>query len=127
MPTKANLQIHLNTVGDVILDQVVNCAENPTATGEVDVRYLDVGMVHTIEPPTVVGYTVLGVLIKPAAGNTGALILRGITDFSDPDNPIPGSTAVNLHKTNPSFIAMDQLGSLFIEPTVAGVVTFIWI
>jgi hypothetical protein len=121
MASRSNVQIHVHTIGDIVLDQVVNCAENPAATSEVDVLTFSNGG-HQVLPPIAPGYIVTGVLILPPSNNAGQIVLKSILE----DN------GIILHPTNPTFISLGQPlapSPLYIDYAGTGsiVVKFIWV
>jgi hypothetical protein len=119
MATRSNVQIHVHTVGDVTLDEVVNCAENPQSPGVVDVYIAPSNPTYTsINRPTLAGFTITGVLIIPPATNT----------YEYNFGPIPLQVGVRLHPSNPSFISLGpSQDAIYINHAAPTSLTFIFV
>jgi hypothetical protein len=122
MAINGNARLHLRTDGDVILDQLYNLPENPASPGMVETVSLDAGVPNNIPVPSIPGYSVKSVLIKPLQSNLlpYTLAMNG------------GMSNLWLHATSPSFIALDAVpfGSNLVVQflgTVKQTYTFVWI
>jgi len=126
MATTANIQIHISTTGDVVLDQIYNLKENPSSIASV------------ITQP-VGGNPGGGVIImNPFVGNPG-FILGGLLVVPPRDNIHswfmafgPTGGAVHYHPAAPSWFSWKDMP---IQPEIAHngppelmlPFTFIWI
>lgn len=106
MPSKSNLRIHLITDGDVVLDQLISCAENANSPA---ISYLQIVPSNGIEifNPFLTGlpsngFLVTGLLIVPDRANT---IPWNITAQQNPP-----FGAINYHPTNPAFLSFAPYG-----------------
>lgn len=119
MATRSNVQIHVHTIGDVTLDQVVNCAENPNSPAMVNVYIAPPNPASTsINRPSLAGYTVTGVLIIPPAENV----------YEYNFGPVPLQLGVRLHPSNPSFVSLGySQDPVYINHVAPGPLAFIFI
>jgi hypothetical protein len=75
MPSTANVQIHINTTGDVNLDQVYNLKENPSSVAMVFTQLVGGnpgGGIVIFNPFPLPGYVLGGLLIVPPRDNVYA-------------------------------------------------------
>lgn len=96
MAVTSSRTIQITLSGDVDLEQPFSAADNPTASGVVNVISLTTG-VNTIIPPTVSGVVNKGVMIIPPAANAVLMTMKGA----------PGDTGLPLHLTDPTSLAID--------------------
>jgi hypothetical protein len=99
MATRANVTIHLSTMGDIVLDQVVSCAENPFTYSETRIVVIPGGPSYVqIDPPSGSPTRLIsGLMIIPAQDNTYFYVLKNT----------PTDVGLKLHNSNPSYISLD--------------------
>lgn len=94
---RAKVTIHLTTIGDVTIDQLAVCSENPRALAEIRnvvcIPQVEVVVEH---PGVTVEYYVAGLMFIPDPSNTNYFTLRNQ----------PTDTGLLLHAYNPSFISL---------------------
>ena len=103
MATTAAKTITITLTGDVAGTQTFSPASNTTSAAKIDIVSLSTGA-NTITVPSVTGFTVTGVVIAPPAANTNLITIKGVS----------GDTGVALHKTDPSYIALDSSVATFV-------------
>jgi hypothetical protein len=124
MATRANVTIHLATMGDIVLDQVVSCTENTSSYAEVRIVVMLGGEEKLIVPP----------------GGSPTRTIQGLMLIPPPDNIYPyvlrntqADTGLYLHPFNPSYLALDgSHHSVFLltseaPPEVTMELKFIWV
>lgn len=129
MPSTSFVQIHLSSVGDVVLNQLHSMTPNVKSAMCVTTHELQIGR-NTIFPPDAVsagpllGFELKGILIVPAATNVNQIVLSYVSpELIDPNS----AYGIILHPTNPTFLAMGQLQALVLIGTLPTIVTIFWI
>ena len=121
MATKADVQIHLFTNGDVQLDQLVNCATNQNSPAVVDRVMLRGGLTIQIQQPIPLSgaFNPTGVLIVLPPSNTFPITLKGTT----------ADLGIKIHPTNPSFLSTSPPNpiALFLDAPVGETLDIIMI
>jgi len=97
--------------GGVVGTEVISAASNTASPGQIQIFTFTGAGNNTVTVPTG-GTTPTAATIVPPAGNTQALILKGVN----------GDTGVTIHKTDPTTIALDSSVVNFVL-NVAGTVT----
>jgi hypothetical protein len=119
MPSKSNVSIHLTTVGDVNIEQMVTCAENLNAPAMVDNYVIPPATPTAINRPNLVGFVTTGVMIIPPKNNT----------YEFNFGPGPGQLGVRFHPSNPSFVSLSTQTAdpIFLNHIAPSPLTFIFI
>ena len=110
MATTATRKQVVTYTGDVTATETLSAAINTASPAQIQILNLLLGA-NTITPPTG-GVTIVAVTIRPPAGNTALITLKGVT----------GDTGVPLHKTDPTCLALDTTLTTFVL-TAASAVT----
>lgn len=111
MAANAARTVTINFTGDVISDKIFAAAENAVSPASITIHELALGP-NTITVPLATGVTVKGATIIPPAGNTQALILKGIA----------GDTGVSIGLTDPTSISFGTAPVNFVL-NAAGIVS----
>lgn len=119
MATKANVTIHLTTIGDVNIEEVVSCSENPNSPAMVAVYVVPSTTPTQINRPNLVGFASTGVLIIPPKGNV----------YEYNFGPVPNQLGVRFHPNNPSFVSLSTqtADAIWINHIAPAPLTFIFI
>jgi len=96
MSVTSSRTIQIEFSGDVDAEIIQSALDNAFSFGQIDTINLASGA-NTITGPGV-SFLVTGLTIIPPAGNTSLITLKGVA----------GDTGVNLHKTDPTSIALDN-------------------
>ena len=114
MAVQSGRIITVTYTGDLNGSFMFPAANNALAPGDIDIFTLPTG--STVIPFPTGGTTCSGATIIPPAGNTNSITLKGTTT----------DTGVQIHKTDPSSIALDTTATtqtsivLTVSSTVTG-------
>jgi hypothetical protein len=112
MAVTSNRTIATTMTGDITFSRTDAAAESATAPGVIEKKDWTTGA-NTVTAPS----GAKGVTIKPPAGNTQALTLKGIS----------GDTGIAIHKTDPTSLGLDSVSTFVVNAagSVTGVV-LVW-
>jgi hypothetical protein len=88
--------VQVQFAGDIIQQTILSALDNAVSPGKDDIVTLAIGA-NLITAPVITNLVVTGLTIIPPAGNVNLIVLKGVT----------GDTGINLHKTDPTSIALD--------------------